>query len=123
MRGALPQSTVVCRFQDIEEEFSWRFRDIAIFSSVPLSGSDSTVGRFIGHITKNAVGGLMNWDQAKGNWKQMKGRIKEQWGKLTDDELDQIEGKRDQLVGKIQKQYGVTKEEAERQVGDWEGRF
>ena len=45
---------------------------------------------------------------------QMKGRVKEQWGKLTDDELDQIEGKRDQLIGKIQKQYGLSKEEAER---------
>ena len=63
---------------------------------------------------------LMNWDQMKGNWKQFKGKAKEQWGKLTDDELDQVEGKRDQLVGKIQKQYGLSKEEAERQVGDWE---
>jgi uncharacterized protein YjbJ (UPF0337 family) len=44
-------------------------------------------------------------------------------GKLTDDELDQIEGKRDQLVGKIQKQYGLSKEDAERQVSDWEGRL
>jgi uncharacterized protein YjbJ (UPF0337 family) len=62
----------------------------------------------------------MNWDQMKGNWKQFKGKAKEQWGKLTDDELDQVEGKRDQLVGRIQKQYGLSKEEAERQVGDWE---
>ena len=60
----------------------------------------------------------MNWDQAKGNWKQVKGKIKEKWGKLTDDELDQIEGQRDQLIGKIQKQYGITKEEAERQGRD-----
>ena len=69
------------------------------------------------------LGGRMNWDQMKGNWKQFKGKAKEQWGKLTDDELDQVEGKRDQLVGKIQKQYGISKEEAERQVGDWEGRL
>jgi uncharacterized protein YjbJ (UPF0337 family) len=62
----------------------------------------------------------MNWDQMKGNWKQFKGKAKEQWGKLTDDELDQVEGKRDQLVGRIQKQYGLSKEEAERQVSDWE---
>jgi uncharacterized protein YjbJ (UPF0337 family) len=66
---------------------------------------------------------VMNWDQMKGNWKQFKGKAKEQWGKLTDDELDQVEGKRDQLVGKIQKQYGLSKEEAERQVGEWEGRL
>ena len=62
----------------------------------------------------------MNWDQAAGNWKQFKGKVKEQWGKLTDDEIDQIGGKRDQLIGKIQKQYGISKEEAETQVKHWE---
>jgi uncharacterized protein YjbJ (UPF0337 family) len=62
----------------------------------------------------------MNWDQVEGNWKQLKGKVKEQWGKLTDDQLDVIAGKRDQLAGKIQEVYGVTKEEAERQLADWE---
>ena len=46
--------------------------------------------------------------------------MKEQWGKLTDDDLLAIEGRRDQLVGKIQARYGVSKEEAEAQVGTWE---
>ena len=62
----------------------------------------------------------MNWDQAAGNWKQFKGKVKEQWGKLTDDEVDEIAGKRDQLIDKIQKQYGISKEEAEKQVKNWE---
>ena len=58
----------------------------------------------------------MNWDRIEGNWKQFKGRVKEQWGKLTDDDIDVIGGKRDQLVGKIQEQYGISKDEAEKQV-------
>ena len=58
----------------------------------------------------------MNWDRIEGNWKQVKGKVKEQWGKLTDDDIDVIAGKRDQLVGKIQEQYGISKEEAEKQV-------
>ena len=62
----------------------------------------------------------MNWNQIEGNWKQFKGKIKEQWGKLTDDHLDTIAGKRDQLVGSIQESYGISKEEAEKQVGEWE---
>lgn len=62
----------------------------------------------------------MNWDQVEGNWKQFKGKVKEQWGKLSDDHLDQIAGRRDQLVGQIQKAYGVGKDEADRQVRDWE---
>jgi uncharacterized protein YjbJ (UPF0337 family) len=64
----------------------------------------------------------MNWDTVKGNWKQMTGSIREQWGKLTDDDLAVIEGKRDQMVGKIQERYGIAKDEAERQVKDWEAR-
>jgi len=31
-----------------------------------------------------------------------------------------IEGKRDQLVGKIQERYGYAKDEAEKEVKDWE---
>lgn len=64
----------------------------------------------------------MNWDQIAGNWKQMKGRAKEQWARLTDDDLTLINGKRDQLIGRVQKRYGIAKEDAERQVKDWEGR-
>ncbi|MFW0699202.1 MULTISPECIES: CsbD family protein [Pantoea] len=64
----------------------------------------------------------MNKDEASGNWKQFKGKMKEKWGKLTDDDMQVIEGKRDQLVGKIQERYGYAKDEAEREVTDWEGK-
>ena len=62
----------------------------------------------------------MNWDTVKGQWKQFRGKVKEQWGQLTDDDLDRIEGKRDQLLGAVQKRYGVARDEAERQVRDFE---
>jgi uncharacterized protein YjbJ (UPF0337 family) len=62
----------------------------------------------------------MNWDRIEGNWKQLKGKAKVQWGKLTDDDFDVIAGRRDQLAGKIQERYGLAKDEAERQVSDWE---
>ena len=61
----------------------------------------------------------MNTEQMKGKWMQVKGEIKKQWGKLTDDELDRIAGEKDKLVGKLQEKYGITKEEAERQVRDF----
>jgi uncharacterized protein YjbJ (UPF0337 family) len=48
--------------------------------------------------------------------------VKAQWGKLTDDELDVIAGRRDELAGKIQERYGIAKDEAERQLKDWESR-
>ena len=62
----------------------------------------------------------MNKDEASGNWKQFKGKFKEKGGKLTDDDFTVIEGKRDQLVGKIQERYGYGKDQAEKEVKDWE---
>jgi len=62
----------------------------------------------------------MNWDRISGNWTQWKGRVQERWGKLTDDHLDVVAGRRDQLAGRIQEVYGLTKEEAERQLRNWE---
>jgi len=64
----------------------------------------------------------MNHDRIEGNWKQVKGKVKEQWGKLTDDDLDVIAGKRDQLLGRIQERHGMAKDEAEKQVNDFERR-
>lgn len=65
----------------------------------------------------------MNWDRIGGSWKQFKGNAKEQWGKLTDDRLDVIAGKRDSLAGRIQEAYGVSKDEAEKQLADWRKRM
>ncbi len=62
----------------------------------------------------------MNWDQIEGDWKQFKGKVKEKWGKLTDDDLDVIKGKKDQLSGTLQKKYGIAKEEAEKQLTEFE---
>jgi uncharacterized protein YjbJ (UPF0337 family) len=62
----------------------------------------------------------MNTDQIKGNWNQFVGKAKEQWGRLTNDDWKVIEGKRDQLVGKVQERYGIAREEAERQVAEFE---
>ncbi|MGB5475231.1 MAG: CsbD family protein [Gammaproteobacteria bacterium] len=62
----------------------------------------------------------MDWNIVEGNWKQFKGKVKAQWGKLTDDHLDVIAGNRDQLAGKIQETYGITKDETEQQIKDFE---
>jgi uncharacterized protein YjbJ (UPF0337 family) len=64
----------------------------------------------------------MKWDIVEGNWKQFKGNVKAQWGKLTDDQLDVIAGRRVELAGKIQEAYGITTDQAERQVKRFEER-
>lgn len=65
----------------------------------------------------------MNWDRIEGNWHQMKGKAVEQWGKLTNDDLDRLDGKREQLIGRIQECYGITRDEAEKQVTEWSNRL
>jgi len=62
----------------------------------------------------------MNWDRVQGNWKQFKGKVQSQWGKLTNDKLDTINGQREVLAGKIQEAYGISRDEAEKQIRDWE---
>jgi uncharacterized protein YjbJ (UPF0337 family) len=64
-------------------------------------------------------GKIVNWDQIKGNWKQFKGKARQKWGKLTDDELDMMEGKREELIGKVQEKYGITREQAEKDVNEF----
>jgi uncharacterized protein YjbJ (UPF0337 family) len=62
----------------------------------------------------------MNWDQIEGKWKQMKGAARQKWAKLTDDDLEFIAGNRDQFAGRLQERYGIAKEEAERQLDEWQ---
>lgn len=62
----------------------------------------------------------MNKDIFSGNWKQFKGEVQKQWGKLTDDQVSQAEGSREKLIGRIQENYGIAKDEAEKQVKEWE---
>ena len=58
---------------------------------------------------ENAV----NWDRIEDNWKRIKGNVVEQWDDLTED----------QLVSRIQETYGISDDEAERELTDWQLRL
>jgi uncharacterized protein YjbJ (UPF0337 family) len=70
--------------------------------------------------TANRKEELMNWDRIEGNWKMFKGEVQQQWGKLTNDDLDIIAGSREELIGRIQNAYGIARDDAEKQVAQWE---
>jgi uncharacterized protein YjbJ (UPF0337 family) len=61
----------------------------------------------------------MNWDSIEGGWKQFKGKARQKWGRLTDGDLDKIGGKKDELVGTVQRVYGKSKEEADKECEDF----
>ena len=65
----------------------------------------------------------MNRNIIEGNWKQLKGKVQQQWGKLTDDDFDVIAGRSTELAGRIQERYGISRDEAEKQVKDWQSRL
>jgi len=62
----------------------------------------------------------MDCDRISRDWEAWKDRIQERWGRLTEDHLDLIAGRRDQLARRIEQVYGISRDEAERQLRNWE---
>jgi uncharacterized protein YjbJ (UPF0337 family) len=78
---------------------------------------DAPLAHRVLHLRPQEV--VMNEDTLKGQWTQLKGTVREKWGKLTNDDLDQIQGQTEQLVGKIQQRYGIARDDAQKQVDEW----
>lgn len=54
---------------------------------------------------------------------RMEAKIRDEWNALTDEDLAGIQGSYADLADSIRKRYGVSREEAERQVKEWRCRF
>lgn len=64
----------------------------------------------------------MNWDAAESNWPQFKSEVRANWGRLSDVSLTSIAGNRPRLANSISEAYGVTDDEAEQQIRNFEAR-
>ena len=62
----------------------------------------------------------MDWERISGNWAHWRERIQGRWSRLTNDQLDKAAGKREPLLKQIQEAYDLTREEADRQLRNWE---
>jgi uncharacterized protein YjbJ (UPF0337 family) len=62
----------------------------------------------------------MNNDIIRGKWTQIKGSLKSKWGKLTEDDLARADGNREYVIGKLQERYGWAKDQAEREMHQFE---
>lgn len=60
----------------------------------------------------------MEWDRIEGDWQQHKGSFMRHWPKLTN--IDVMTGKREWLLRNICEKYGVSQEQAEQQLADWQ---
>lgn len=64
----------------------------------------------------------MDKDTIQGKWEQVKGQAKQKWAKLGDNDFALLaEGKAQEFAGRLQTAYGRTKEEAEKEIRDFEG--
>lgn len=64
----------------------------------------------------------MNWSNIETGWNDFKASAKQQWGKLSDQQINDTAGKREQLSASVQQAYALNKEEAERQISDWQSK-
>jgi uncharacterized protein YjbJ (UPF0337 family) len=64
----------------------------------------------------------MNWQNIESGWNNYKAGAKQQWSRLSDEQLDGTMGKRDMLSSRVQEAYGISKEETERQLTEWQSR-
>jgi uncharacterized protein YjbJ (UPF0337 family) len=62
----------------------------------------------------------MNWNQIETGWTSYTANAKLKWDKLSDEQLTGTLGKREQLSSKVQEAYGISKEESERQISEWQ---
>ncbi|MBV9080575.1 MAG: CsbD family protein [Elusimicrobia bacterium] len=56
----------------------------------------------------------------KGDWKKLRALVAREWEELTDADLDDIAGDRERLVEKIGERCGVGRDEAEKELRDFE---
>ena len=64
----------------------------------------------------------MNWSTIETKWDVYKGAAQKQWSKLTDEQINGTMGKREFLSTRLQEAYAVNKEDAERQISDWQSK-
>lgn len=64
----------------------------------------------------------MNWSSIESGWMDFKANAKQQWSKLTDQQINDTLGKREYLSSRVQEAYAVSKEDAERQISDWQSK-
>jgi uncharacterized protein YjbJ (UPF0337 family) len=62
----------------------------------------------------------MNWEEIQRQWKQVSGAVRQKWSKLTEDDIQAIGGRRDPFIGKLQQRYGMSREQAEKDVDLWQ---
>lgn len=60
------------------------------------------------------------WDSIGADWPHFRQHARHEWPRLGDEQLDAIDGRRDRLKQRVRDAYGVSDEEADKQIAAWE---
>lgn len=64
----------------------------------------------------------MNWSQIEAAWNDYKGDFQRQWSRISGARMASTLGRRERLAAEVQRTYGISKEETETQISDWQSR-
>lgn len=64
----------------------------------------------------------MNWRQIEGGWDDYKADFQRRWSRIPGSQVAGTRGKRADLAGMVQRAYGISREETETQMSDWQSR-
>jgi uncharacterized protein YjbJ (UPF0337 family) len=65
----------------------------------------------------------MIWDRIEADWERFRHAAKRRWDRLGEQQLHAIRGRRFLLAARMREAYGISSEEAERQIADWQARL
>jgi uncharacterized protein YjbJ (UPF0337 family) len=65
----------------------------------------------------------MIWDRIEADWKRFKHHARRRWDRLGENQLEAIRGRRHLLAARIRDVYGISTEQAERELADWQARL
>ena len=63
----------------------------------------------------------MDWCIIESRWHEYRAAAKRRWEKLSEAQIAGTRGNRDYLLKRVQEAYGLTVQEAERELADWQG--
>lgn len=64
----------------------------------------------------------MDWQQIEASWEKYVAAAKSRWAKLSEEQLRATRGRHDILAARIGETYGLTRQQTEFQMSEWQSR-
>ena len=62
----------------------------------------------------------LNWSTIQADWNQFKAHAKRRWDRIGEQQLHAIGGRRALLAARVKEAYGLSNEDTESQLTDWQ---